>query len=46
MYRECMVSYFVQISAILNLTTGQSASIELQTSPDNVTWDYTGYFNK
>jgi len=38
MYRDVMVSYSVQISAILNLTTGQSGSIELQTSPDNVTW--------
>lgn len=36
--RDCVVQGSVSISSVLNLTAGQSGTVNLQTSPDNVTY--------
>lgn len=36
--RDAMVSYSIQISSTLSLSGGQSGTIALQTSPDNITY--------
>lgn len=36
--RDAMVSYSVQITSTLNLTSGQNGTVNLQISPDNSTW--------
>lgn len=37
-YRDCFVSYSVQITSSITLSGGQSGSVTLQTSPNNSTW--------
>lgn len=39
---DCIVIYYVQITSNLSLTGGQSGSVQLQTSPTNVTYTNTG----
>lgn len=36
--RNCMIVYSVSITSTLSLSGGQSGTVNLQTSPDNVTW--------
>lgn len=39
---DCIVIYYVQITSTLTLTTGQSGSVTLQTSPTNSVYTITG----